>query len=134
VREGPPVRVRIEGYPKRVESRRRFVRLLRSLPSNLTQRNLKVAENINILVVILRSSEAPVLNRPQMQRVARARRAHAAYLMERKALDDSDDDDGPQNDDAWLFEDLRVLAGLYSRLRDREQLIGLIFEVFFFSN
>ena len=45
------------------------------------------------------------------------------------ALEDSDDDDGPQNEDAWLFEDLAVLTRLYSRLKDKDQLISLIFEV-----
>ena len=64
-----------------------------------------------------------------MHRVVRAMRAHAAYLKDREALDDSDDDDGPQNDDAWLFEDLKILGQLYSRLRDREQMIELVFEV-----
>ena len=44
-------------------------------------------------------------------------------------LEDSDDDDGPQNEDAWLFEDLAVLTRLYSRLKDKDQLISLIFEV-----
>jgi hypothetical protein len=42
---------------------------------------------------------------------------------------DSDDDDGPQNEDAWLFEDLTVLTKLYTRLREKQQLISLIFEV-----
>lgn len=64
-----------------------------------------------------------------MQRVAHAIKAHAAYLASRGHLDDSDDDDGPTNEDAWLFEDLKILGQLYSRLRDREQLIELIFEV-----
>jgi len=50
-------------------------------------------------------------------------------LKYRESLADSDDDDGPQNEDAWLFEDLTVLTKLYSRLRDKEQLISLIFEV-----
>ena len=88
-----------------------------------------VKENINILAVIMRSGDVPVLSRPQMQRVVRARRAHALYVKAREALEDSDDDDGPQDEDAWLFEDFRVLTQLYSRLRDREQLIALIFEV-----
>jgi hypothetical protein len=66
-----------------------------------------------------------------MQRVVRAYHAHAAYMKTRESLADSDDDDGPQNDDAWLFEDFKVLTHLYSRLRDREQLIALIFEVSF---
>jgi Domain of unknown function in PX-proteins (DUF3818) len=42
---------------------------------------------------------------------------------------DSDDDDGPQNEDAWLFEDLTVLTKLHLRLREKQQLISLIFEV-----
>jgi hypothetical protein len=61
--------------------------------------------------------------------VVRAHRAHITYLKYRESLEDSDDDDGPEDDDAWLFEDLKVLTQLYSRLRDREQIIALIFEV-----
>lgn len=63
-----------------------------------------------------------------MFRVIRAGRAHREYMDYRETLNDSDDDDGPENDDAWLFEDLNILAKLYSRLRDKEQLIDLIFE------
>ena len=59
----------------------------------------------------------------------RAHNAHSMYLKHRESLADPDDDDGPEDDDAWLFEDLKVLTQLYSRLRDREQLIALIFEV-----
>ena len=64
-----------------------------------------------------------------MQRVVRSHRAHREYLKYHDTLGDSDDDDGPQNEDAWLFEDLVVLTRLYSRLKDKEQLISLIFEV-----
>ena len=64
-----------------------------------------------------------------MQRLARAQKAHSIYLQTRESLADSDDDEGPQNEDAWLLEDLKVLMQLYSRLRDREQMIALIFEV-----
>jgi hypothetical protein len=64
-----------------------------------------------------------------MQRVIRSHREHREYLKHRESLADSDDDDGPQNEDAWLFEDLAVLTKLYSRLRDKKQLIALIFEV-----
>jgi hypothetical protein len=88
------------------------------------------SDNMHVLTVVLRSAEEPVLSRPQMNRIARAHRAHMAYLKYRASLQDSDDDDGPQHDDAWLIEDLKVLAHLYSRLRDREQLIELIFEGF----
>lgn len=64
-----------------------------------------------------------------MQRVIRAAKAHNEYLRYRENLVDSDDDDGPQDEDGWLYEDLNVLAKLYTQLRDKEQLIDLIFEV-----
>ncbi len=86
-------------------------------------------EQANLLAVILRSSEEPTLNRPQLQRVARAARAHQAYVRQRMDAEDSDDDEGPEDDEGWLFEDLGVLIRLYARLRDREQMIELIFEV-----
>ncbi|CAK5275609.1 unnamed protein product [Mycena citricolor] len=86
------------------------------------------AEQMSVITVVLRAADAPFLSRAQMSRVARAHRAHAAYMKQRESLNDSDDDDGPQDEDGWLFEDLKVLADLYSRLRDREQLIELLFE------
>ncbi|KAJ7781216.1 hypothetical protein B0H16DRAFT_1658847 [Mycena metata] len=87
-----------------------------------------IAERMNLITVVLRAADQPFLSRAQMHRVAKAHRAHAVYMKHREDLADSDDDDGPRDDDAWLFEDLKVLANLYSRLRDREQLIGLLFE------
>lgn len=88
-----------------------------------------INEKINIISIILRSEEPPTLSRQQFQRVVRANRAHAEYTQYQADLNDSDEDEGPQNDDAWLFEDLGVLLKLYARLRDREQLIALVFEV-----
>ncbi|OCB84820.1 hypothetical protein A7U60_g8040 [Sanghuangporus baumii] len=85
-------------------------------------------EGVNLLTVVLRSGEAPYLTRPQLYRVMRAHRAHAEYMRQRSELADSDDDDGPQDDDAWLYEDLMILAKLYSHLRDKEEIIDLIFE------
>lgn len=89
-------------------------------------------EKVNLLAVILRSAEEPALSRPQLQRVGRATRAHAAYVRQRAAAlaEDSDDDwdEGPEDDDGWLFEDLGVLIRLYARLREKEQMIELIFE------
>ena len=84
---------------------------------------------MNLLVVVLRAPDEPILSRMQMHRLAKAQRAHKEYLKHRASQEDSDDDDGPQNEDAWLLEDLKVLTQLYSKLRDREQLIALIFEV-----
>ena len=70
-----------------------------------------------------------MLSRAQMQRVHYAHRAHKEYLKYVESLQDSDDDEGPQDAEAWLFEDLAVLARLYSRIKDREELIEIIFEV-----
>ncbi len=90
---------------------------------------IQAEENIHVLAAVLRSGEEPTLSRAQVQRVVRSHREHREYLKYRESLADSDDDDGPQNEDAWLFEDLAVLTKLYSRLRDKKQLIALIFEV-----
>jgi len=87
------------------------------------------AERQHLWTVVLRASEAPVLTRAQMQRVAKASRAHAAYQRHRESLADSDEDDGPQDEDAWLYEDLTVLAKLYARLKEKEEMIALLFEV-----
>ncbi|KAH8830925.1 hypothetical protein DL96DRAFT_1594841 [Flagelloscypha sp. PMI_526] len=89
-----------------------------------------VSEQQNIITIVLRSGDEPILNRAQLHRAAKASRAHTAYMRQRSALDDSDDDDGPEDEDAWLYEDLRLLTAMYSRLRDREELISLIFEGF----
>jgi hypothetical protein len=88
------------------------------------------ATGSNILTVILRSSEAPALNRAQLQRLAKCSRAHMQYSQRRESPSyDSDDDEGPADEDGWLYEDLGVLLRLYGRLRDKEQLMELIFEV-----
>ena len=81
---------------------------------------------MNVLTAVLRSGEEPRLSRAQMQRVHRASLAHMAY---KSSHPDSDDEEGPEDEDAWLYEDLTLLSKLYARLRDREQLIALIFEV-----
>ncbi|TFY80348.1 hypothetical protein EWM64_g3666 [Hericium alpestre] len=86
------------------------------------------SEEMHLLAAVLRSGEEPVLNRAQMQRVGRSHRAHKEYLAYKERLNDSDDDDGPPNEDAWFFEDLSLLTTLFARLRDKEQLIALIFE------
>ena len=86
-------------------------------------------DNVHVLAAVLRASEDPALSRAQMHRIVRGHRAHVEYMRYRDSLDDSDDDDGPPNEDAWLFEDLSILAKLYARLREKEQLIALIFEV-----
>lgn len=88
-----------------------------------------VTERQDLLAVILRSPEAPCLDRNQMQRVFHANRAFKQYKAYQADLDDSDDDEGPENDDAWLFEDLTVMMKLLMRRREKEQLLALIFEV-----
>ncbi|KAG1892429.1 hypothetical protein F4604DRAFT_1875771 [Suillus subluteus] len=112
--------------PVMCEKLRLFVNAPREIQD--TYRTNAKQGKIPVLSVVLRSGEEPRLNRDQLHRVHRAHLAHAAYLRERENLADSDDDDGPTDEKAWLFEDLKVLAQLYSRLRDLEQLIALIFE------
>ncbi|WVW80418.1 hypothetical protein I302_102399 [Kwoniella bestiolae CBS 10118] len=85
-------------------------------------------ERIDLLVTILRSPEMPSLSRPQFQRVARATRAYHEYKSAQAEQDDSDDDLGPDNEDAWLYEDLSVLLKLWTRKREKEGLLALIFE------
>lgn len=84
---------------------------------------------MHLIAIVLRNSEHPVLSRPQMYRVAKAWEKYRQYLKHKKELEDSDDDEGPKDEEAWLFEDLQLLGKLYSRFRDREQLIALIYEV-----
>ena len=43
--------------------------------------------------------------------------------------DPEEEDEGPDNDDAWLFEDLHVYMRMAIRLRDKEQMLEMIFEV-----
>ena len=87
------------------------------------------AENLDIMSVILRSSSEPTLDRAAFQRVQRASVAYAEYKHFRDELSDPEDDEGPDNDDAWLFEDLHVLMRVLTKARDKEQLVELIFEV-----
>jgi len=113
--------------PVMCEKLRLFVNAPREIQD--TYRADAAEGGVPLLAVVLRSGESPRLNRDQLRRVHRAHLAHAVYMREREGIADSDDDDGPRDDEAWLFEDLKVLVQLYTRLRDREQLIALIFEV-----
>ncbi|KAG7096935.1 hypothetical protein E1B28_004334 [Marasmius oreades] len=121
------VKAKVED-PVMCEKIRQFVYASREIQT--TYKSDAAAENLNLLTIILRSGDQPVLSRTQLHRVAKAHKAYVIYMRYRETLDDSDDDDGPQDDDGWLYEDLKVLGHLYSRLRDREQLIALIFEGF----
>ncbi|WRT65947.1 uncharacterized protein IL334_002898 [Kwoniella shivajii] len=85
-------------------------------------------ERVDLLVTILRSPDMPSLSRPQFQRVAKATRAYHEYKSAQADADDSDDDVGPDNEDAWLYEDLSVLLKLWMRKREKEGLLALIFE------
>ncbi|WWC88154.1 uncharacterized protein L201_003059 [Kwoniella dendrophila CBS 6074] len=85
-------------------------------------------EGIDLLVTILRSPDMPSLSRPQFQKVAKATRSYHEYKAAQAELDDSDDDLGPDSEDAWLYEDLNVLLKLCIRKREKEGLLALIFE------
>ncbi|KAI9634480.1 uncharacterized protein MKK02DRAFT_34448 [Dioszegia hungarica] len=85
-------------------------------------------EKLDLLVVILRAPDPPTLSKPQFQRVFKAARSYRAYKRAQEDLEDSDDDLGPEDEDAWLFEDLNTLLRLWGRKREKEQLLALIFE------
>ncbi|KAI9574880.1 hypothetical protein HD554DRAFT_2050706 [Boletus coccyginus] len=89
-------------------------------------------EHTHLLRSILMGGEEPVVSRSLAGRVDRAWRRWAVWMAQRKregrGADESDSEEGPTDEEAWLFEDLRVLLKLYLRLRDREQLIALVFE------
>ena len=89
------------------------------------------SENQDIMSVILRSSSSTsaLLDPRTMQRIQRCSVAYEEYKHERAQLSDPEDDEGPDNDDAWVFEDLHVLLRILTKARDKEQLIELIFEV-----
>ena len=86
-------------------------------------------ENLDLLVVILRSPDIPTLSRPQLQRAYKASRAWKEYKASQAEMEDSDDDLGPESEEAWLFEDLTTLLRLWLRKREKEALLALIFEV-----
>lgn len=85
-----------------------------------------VADRIDLMAAVLRSGSPLV---PQtMAKVARCNAAYQKYLRDRSKLANPEDDEGPTNDEAWLFEDLHVYLRLATRARDKSQLIELIFE------
>jgi hypothetical protein len=89
-------------------------------------------ENMDLVTVILRSRDdfMPPLSARSLQRVHRASIAHREYLAWVATLDDpEEEDEGPDNDDAWLYEDLHVFMRMCMRIRDKEQMLELIFEV-----
>ncbi|KAN0059708.1 hypothetical protein ACQY0O_008280 [Thecaphora frezii] len=86
-------------------------------------------ERLDLLTCILRSPEAPALNRSQIHRVVKASQAYEVYKEYRRGLKNPElEDEGPQDEDAWLYEDLHVLMKMLTRQRDKEQMIALIFE------
>ncbi len=86
-------------------------------------------ERLDLLTTILRSPEAPALDRSQIHRVVKASQAYEVYKEYRRGLKNPElEDEGPQDDNAWLYEDLHVLIKMLTRKRDKEQMISLIFE------
>lgn len=88
------------------------------------------AERLDIMAIILRSQEGLALSPQELQRVARCNAAYARYKIKRdRFIAQGKQDPGPDNDEAWLFEDLHVYQRLLRRARDKEQMVQLIFEV-----
>lgn len=70
-----------------------------------------------------------MLDARTMQFVQRCSVAYEEYKHERDELSDPEEDEGPSNDEAWVFEDCHVLRRILTKARDKEQLIELVFEV-----
>ncbi|KAK0553655.1 hypothetical protein OC845_001127 [Tilletia horrida] len=88
-------------------------------------------EHLDLMTVILRSPDlAPQLrlDKYQINRAVRSSRAYEKYKEYRRNLGPEEEDEGPEDEDAWLYEDLHVLLRMKQRLRDKEQMISLIFE------
>ncbi|UZJ56201.1 hypothetical protein CBS101457_005521 [Exobasidium rhododendri] len=97
-------------------------------------------DRLDLITVILKSSKLPPhavgspspppLQRTQVHRVVRSSRAYELYKDYRNNLGKNEMDEGPDavDEQAWLYEDLHVLLKCLTRLRDKEQLISLIFE------
>jgi hypothetical protein len=83
-------------------------------------------EKVDLMTVILRSPEPPALSREDIHQIQRSNKAYMEYCQKKAAMDD--DLLAPDNEDAWLFEDLHVYLRLSQRARDKQQLIELIFE------
>ncbi|KAH9807467.1 hypothetical protein DFH28DRAFT_1006040 [Melampsora americana] len=84
-------------------------------------------EGLDIIAIILRS-EGSSFDASTLHRIQRASKAYEAYKAMRDSLEDPESNQGPTDDDAWLFEDLHVYMRLLRRCRDKEQMIELIFE------
>ena len=86
-------------------------------------------ERVDILTIVMRSPLGGDLEQMQVHRIVTASRAYAALKRERRAaLARGEPEPEPDNDDAWLYEDLHVYMNLARKIRDKEQLIDLIYD------
>lgn len=85
------------------------------------------AEQVDELTVVLRSPLYCELNERQLQRISRASVAYRDFQRRRKrAVARGAPEPEPDNDDAWLLEDLHVYMNLQRAIRQKEQLVSLI--------
>ncbi|WFD45029.1 hypothetical protein MPSI1_003705 [Malassezia psittaci] len=86
-------------------------------------------ERIDIVTAILRSPLGGDLHQHQIHRVVQASRAYAELKRTRRAaVQRGEPEPEPDNDDAWLYEDLHVYLSLARHIHDKEQLIALIYD------
>ncbi|WFD21339.1 hypothetical protein MCAP1_003601 [Malassezia caprae] len=87
------------------------------------------AEQVDELTVVLRSPLHCELNERQLQRISRATAAYGDLQRRRKrAAARGAPEPEPDNDDAWLLEDLHVYMNLQRAIRQKEQLVSLIYD------
>jgi len=87
------------------------------------------AEQVDELTVVLRSPLHCELNERQLQRISRAAVTYRDLQRRRKrAAARGAPEPEPDNDDAWLLEDLHVYMNLQRAIRQKEQLVSLIYD------
>ncbi|PKI82726.1 hypothetical protein MVES1_004005 [Malassezia vespertilionis] len=86
-------------------------------------------ERIDLVTAIMRSPIGCDLQRLQVHRIVLASRAYEQFKRRRSAAEACGSEQvQPDNDDAWLYEDLHVYLNLTRTIRDKEQLIALVFD------
>ena len=84
-------------------------------------------ERIDLMTAILRAPIGPQLDRYQVHRAVRASRAYEQLRRARRRANAAGQrEPEPEDEGAWLYEDLHVYRTLRMQIRDHEQLIELV--------
>lgn len=86
-------------------------------------------ERLDLITVIMRSPLGGALDAYQVHDIVRASRAYERLKRARRqAVAQKKPEPEPDNDEAWLFEDLHVYLRLRRQIHDKKQLIEVIYD------